>query len=324
MAIAYTPWGAMEVKHKTGHVSFVSCLRDLLETEGHQISEEMVFGLGCGLGFSYNRSRGMVSAVRRPEDFFSTFFKNYGGRCDCQHAGYRSAWPKIKWNLDRGKPVVVGPLDLRSLTYLKVNRSQPTHFVTLVGYEGSYVYVHDCRLEKKQRLSMARLEEAWSNAALYRFSFPKKSRELKVCLPSILLQYSNAFLEPATDNIGITGEESLSGELPDWQASDDELEATLVGLNASGGPAFRDVYGWFVVEAKEVLGAPHLEKAAKEFFRAGEYWQDFAKALEQARRTQKAENRRKAFAKASEEMRRISVMERMAFGSLRYAAQRIA
>ncbi len=326
MSVTYSSVGVqmIELKHKTGKVSFVSCLRDLLETDGHKLSEEMIFGLGCGLGFSYDRSRGMVGALRRPENFYQTFVKNYGGKYDCQKFNFKTAWLKIKWALDRKKPVVVGPLDLKSLTYIKFSESRPTHFVTIVGYEGHYVYVYDCRSAKQEKLSMERLEEAWMpDTGLFRFTLPEKPHDLKPLLPSIMLQFANAFIDAPSERLGIRGETSLSEELGSWDPSDDELETTLARLKASGGPAYRDVYGWFLVEAKERFGHNYLEKAAKEIFRAGDLWKDFTSALETAKKAQSAGGRRTALETAAEEMRRISVVEGMAFGSLRYAAQRI-
>jgi hypothetical protein len=98
----------------------------------------------------------------------------------------------VKKEIDRGNPVIVGPLDMFHLEYrCDLFRKAHTfaHFVLVIGYDDGKgeVYVYDCDLPGRQTLSYKNLKLAWGKDepgylkrnAVITFSLPRKTQILK-------------------------------------------------------------------------------------------------------------------------------------------------
>ena len=71
----------------------------------------------------------------------------------------------IKKEIDEGNPVILGPLDMFYLPYLKMYHAEhiPIHYVMMTGYdeEKDCVLIYDCDREEMIELAMSDLELAW-------------------------------------------------------------------------------------------------------------------------------------------------------------------
>jgi uncharacterized protein YvpB len=77
----------------------------------------------------------------------------------------------VKKEIDKGNPVIVGPLDMFHLEYrsdLFHKKHTFAHFVLVVGYDDGRedVYIYDCDLHGRQKLSYKNLELAWGRMSL--------------------------------------------------------------------------------------------------------------------------------------------------------------
>lgn len=75
------------------------------------------------------------------------------------------ALSSIKKEIDMGNPVILGPLDMYYLPYLKMYHKVhcPMHYVLMVGYddERDSVYIYDCDRINLQELPQSELVQAW-------------------------------------------------------------------------------------------------------------------------------------------------------------------
>lgn len=75
------------------------------------------------------------------------------------------AFQSVKREIDHGNPVIIGPLDMFYLPYLKMYHKNhiPMHYVLMVGYdqEERCVYVYDCGRTEIQVLPYEELHRAW-------------------------------------------------------------------------------------------------------------------------------------------------------------------
>lgn len=80
---------------------------------------------------------------------------------------FQNALKRIKELIDAGKPVVLGPLDMFHLPYLKFYHKFhiPIHYILMVGYndETQSISVYDCGREEMQTVPLENLKKAWAS-----------------------------------------------------------------------------------------------------------------------------------------------------------------
>lgn len=284
-------------------------MRDLLRLYGHDYTEEMVFGLGVGVGFVYYHHPGMKPPVY------------VGGRIFnleehlCRHLGVgiqfvsglddERAWLEVKEMLDSGTPVMVH-VDVYYLDYLRAKRHFSGHRVVLVGYddEEGVAFVADNDRDEVQECTLANLAKARAAAylpqpadnAFYRFDVPARLTPLDEAIKPALqkaVRY-NIHLTPERERFsrngysavrGVAGLRELSSAMAGWPDSmDDETLSLLckslyVGVEKGGtgyGGFFRRIYGRFLREASGVMGSPGLDDLGDEFVSIGDMWTETA------------------------------------------------
>lgn len=135
----------------------------------------------------------------------------------------------IKQEIDAGYPVIIGPLDMYYLPYLKMFHTEhvPIHYVMMTGYdeEKDCVLVYDCDRENLIELTFADLELAWS---IEKNGVGDKNGFIKIRLPdklpdkyelarNCLLKKAERQLREKPYILGISAYEKIAGELPKWR-----------------------------------------------------------------------------------------------------------
>ena len=154
------------------------------------------------------------------------------------------ALSSIKKEIDNGSPVILGPLDMYYLPYLKMyhNVHIPMHYVMMVGYDSdkSCVYIYDCDRVELQELPESELIQAWQiekspsggKNGFIRFKLSDtllNQYELaKVCVK----QKAERQLCIKPDFVGVNAYWKLAELLPVWkeQYSKDEYKKHLVAM----------------------------------------------------------------------------------------------
>ena len=299
----------IDFPHRPGGHCGSTVLRDLLNFYGHDLTEEMVFGLGAGLGFIYYQHPEMMPPVYIGGRIFNL------ENLFCKHLGItmeeikglddEEAWRRVKDRIGKGVPTVV-QADVYYLDYLRAKRHFSAHRIVIVGYdeEKGVALVADNDRESIQECSLENLRKARSSAhlpqpagnAYYRFQVPKILIPLMECLPQALSKVvtQNLRIPPnrrivrwrgANVASGVWGIDDLARDMSQWGVKmDDETLALLfksiyVTVEKGGtgyGGFFRRIYGRFLREAAPVLDFPSLSEIGDFYIDIGNGWTEIA------------------------------------------------
>ena len=298
-----------EFPHRPGGHCSSTALRDLLGFYGHHLTEEMVFGLGVGIGFVYYHHPDMEPPVY------------IGGRVFnleehlCKHLGIGmevvsgldagESWLAVKEMLDQGVPVMVHA-DVYYLDYLRAKRHFSGHRIVLVGYDETkgVAFVADNDRDSIQECTLTNLARARSAAflpqpadnAFYRFRVPDGLTPLTQAIPPAItkaVKY-NIHLSPDRASFtyngaqvvrGVQGLERFASAMTGWPDDIDRETLSLLCKNIyvsaeKGGTGyggnFRRIYGRFLRESAGVLSSPQLSLAGDEFIAIGDKWTDLS------------------------------------------------
>jgi len=291
--------------HRRGVHSISSALRDILEFNGFKFTEEMVFGLDCGLGFMYWKTKDMIPPIL------------IGGRIDegvvtaCQILGIKMerkagsspeiAWQEAKKLIDGNVPVMLRA-DSQYLQYLQHLRpAEEMHFgdhvMVLSGYddESDEAYVCDARFEEPQAIALDSLSKARGsdrkpfppNNCRYSFSFPSALTKLDGAVKIAIMENAEVFMDPTVKNAGLKGVRYFAEQAIKWPeiltASDLKLTLKFChefidGIEGGEG-LLRGIYSRFLRESSRLLGEQDLDESAELIGKSSESWSQASKLL---------------------------------------------
>lgn len=139
------------------------------------------------------------------------------------------AFGKVKQEIDNGKPVILGPLDMYYLPYVKMYQKQhiPMHYILMVGYneEKKCIYLYDCGREEMQELSYEELFDAWQiqksivgdKNGFIRFSLSEDVPNVYELSKQCLKQKAIRQLSDKPSFTGITAFYKIANEFPTWK-----------------------------------------------------------------------------------------------------------
>src|SRR5450756_2579184 len=160
-----------EYPHGPGGHCSSTALRDLLKFYGHDFTENMVFGLGAGIGFIYFSHPDMKPPVYiggRTHNMEEQLCSQLGiGLEVVSGLGPEEGWLAVKRMLDDGIPAMVHA-DVYYLDYLRAKTHFSAHRIMLVGYdeEKGVAFVADNDRDEIQECSLENLATARSSASV--------------------------------------------------------------------------------------------------------------------------------------------------------------
>jgi hypothetical protein len=291
-----------EFKPSGGKHCWTTALKNVLDYHGLRLSEEMLFGLGGGIGFIYWYMKFMsapLMGTRHGKGFepLVNTCKRIGAdatllETDSPKKGYEG----LKEQLRKGEPVFLF-VDMAYLPYLALPEAAHfgAHTVVVYGLDeaAGKVYVMD-RARKPFLVSIADLERARSSKSP---PFPPKNRWLDIKYPERLgnlkegirqaiRECCTGMLEPPIKNIGLAGLRKWAEMVPKWPAQFKGLHLfeclfnvfLYIEVSGTGGSAFRAMYVRFLDEAAPILGKPALKGVAEMFHESAALWTEIARA----------------------------------------------
>jgi hypothetical protein len=277
----------------------------------HDVSEEMLLGIGAGVGFSYWHFKGQLP-----------FF---GGRANLERPGVegleriagartgvviephvtssaRKAEHTLLESLGAGQPVMI-QCDMGFLPYFDfgdVDYHFGWHVVVVCGYDltTEQVLIAD-RDEELHTVSMEDLRKARGSTykpfppknKWYTFDFSQKRQPAADEVRQAVLEQAQAMLEPPISNIGVKGIRKAAAMVRTWpdKLNADELRSALFNgylfigpEGGTGGGIFRYMFSRFLRESARVAGDPRLDEDADEFLRIGDTWERVAAMFRRA------------------------------------------
>jgi hypothetical protein len=297
-----------------GHHCVTNSLKQIFNFNDYPISEQMLFGLGSGLGFVYiNLANSPMIAGREKIGIFE---KNISDRTGVtiqlkKPKNKHIAISKLKKSIVNNEPVMVY-VDMPYLGYLnmKDNGHFGGHSIVVFGFdeEEKYFYISDrdnsnwkIHTPKGKigadyhKVSYKELVKARNSS--YR-PFPANNKWVKfdfstaqqidrtAIYDAIHINAENMLNTPAK-LLGINGIRKFANETKKWIKFDLEMKRLtgitnyfMISFNGgTGGGIFRKMYGDFLKESATLINNNEILTIGKEFLKIGELWDNIADEL---------------------------------------------
>ena len=269
--------------HFGGKHCETNAFRKVLAHNGFSLSEEMLFGLGGGIGFIYWHSKKMPTPfVGGRNGAFPGFLSNVAHRLKInleviQTNSEKKGYEALKSILRKGEPALVYG-DIAYLPYFMVTRHFGGHaFVVFeLDEKKGEVMVSD-RGSNPCTLKLQDLKKARSSSfspfspknSMLKLSYPNEMPHLNQSIYSALRDCCQAMLYPPISNFGIDGIKKWAKLIMKWpetfkgQSLFECLKDTFVNIElaGTGGSAFRLMYVQFLEESvkkyTELVGVAH-------------------------------------------------------------------
>ena len=280
-----------------------TALNRALDYHGLTLSEEMLLGLGGGIGFIYWHMKNMPSPFiggrnGKVAEFAVTACKRLGAEVNVMEtASARSGYNELKALLRDGEPAVVY-VDMAYLPYFAV--PEEAHFgghsavVFGLDEDEDQVNIYD-RGRNPVTVSIADLARARGS----KFPpFPPKHRLLKIKYPAqignlsteikdSILECCHNMLKPPIKNIGLAGMQKWAEMVVKWPEQFKGLNLLGALMNGfmyieiagTGGSAFRTMYARFLEEVSSIVNKPSLKEVVEMMRQSAVIWSQIAAGL---------------------------------------------
>jgi hypothetical protein len=276
-------------------------LAKIFRHAGHPLSEEMLLGLGAGMGFIYWQMKMgvgtfiFVGGRSNPKNFYQDLGSRTGvGIREVCTSSAQKAEAALLQALALEEPVMLGG-DMAYLPWFHFPEEYHFggHTFVACGYDGDRtVLASDMDPQmaglKKGFYAPITLEQiARARSSPYK-PFPPKNLRLEFDfkgfrdpgskeIAASIAQTVEASLNPPIKNFGVPGLRHAAKQLLQWPAifKDHDLRMNLFNLyvfieiGGTGGGCFRPMYARFLEEAAKIARKPALASAAKIFRQSG-------------------------------------------------------
>lgn len=329
-------------KSLTTHHCVTGSMRHVYVYNDHDISEEMLLGIGSGVGMIYWHMKGAPPLLGGRANFERPgeegLEKTTGRRTGVMVESYttssaRKAERTLLEMLDAGQPVMI-QCDMGFLPYFDFGDSEyhfGGHVVVVCGYDAETHQVLIADRDGVYPVSMEDLDKARGSTykpfppkhKWYTFDFSNKRQPTADQVRQAIAEQTKGMLEPPISNIGVKGIRKAAERALRWpsQMDEDELRFTLfntfIFIDASGGSGggiFRYMFSRFLREAAEIMGDVRLNESADEFQHIGDRWQEVAVIF---KRGWEAEDPVAVLAETTAPMMQLAYLEEAAWTRLR-------
>ncbi|MGD0097107.1 MAG: BtrH N-terminal domain-containing protein [Terracidiphilus sp.] len=301
---------------------------------GHPLSEEMLLGLGAGMGFIYWQMKMgagtfvFVGGRGNVKNFYQDLSTRTGVAIrEITTSSAKRAETELIGELAQKRPVMLGgDMGFLPWFHLPADYHFGGHTFVICGYDGSRtVLASDMDPQmgglKKGLYAPATLEQlAKARSSTFK-PFPPKNLRLEFdfarfrppqgreILASIA-QTVDALLNPPIKNFGIPGLRHTARQILKWPSifKDKDLRMNLFNLyvfieiGGTGGGCFRPMYAHFLTEATGIANRPSLATAAEIFHQSGGKFTEIAMLFKDAEKMSGIEERLHSASRLFEEI----------------------
>jgi hypothetical protein len=275
-------------------------MRHVYAFNGCDLSEDLLLGLGEGVGFMYWQSKGappFLGGRASPKPSMEEVTGQRTGVKIKIHrtTSLRKARQTMLEMLDAGQPVMLS-VDMGFLPYFDFGGEEfhfGGHVIVVCGYDGASEQVLVAERDDLYVVPLANLEKARSSTfkpfppknAWVTFDFsgfhPPDADQTRLAI----LNQATQMLNPPIRNMGVKGINTTAERILGWpdQMNTKEIQwalfNTFIFINAKGGTGggiFRYMFSRFLSEAAEITGESSLVDCAAEFIQIGDAWEAFA------------------------------------------------
>jgi hypothetical protein len=324
------------------HHCITGSLRHIYAFHDHPISEEMLLGLGAGLGFIYWHSKGTLpflggrANVGRPgeEGLEITSGRRTGVRVERHHTSSpRKAEKALMEMLEAEIPVML-MVDMGFLPYLNMPKDYHFggHSIAVGGYDPNRAEVLVADRDKMLHpVSLEDLAKARGSAfrpfpprnAWFTFDFQDKRQPFPEEVFAAIQETCNGMLEGQISNLGVRGIRKAATQVLKWPDTmgEDELRLTCANVfifidaeGGTGGGIFRYMYARFLEEASSITGEVELSEEGRALRQIGDLWQGIAQIY---KRSSLSENPASILTDTTDPLLKIADLEEGTWSRLR-------
>jgi len=333
-------------KSLTTHHCVTGSMRHVYEFHDHPLSEDLLLGLGAGVGFVYWHTKGTLpfyggrANVGRPgeEGLVKTAGRRTGVRVESFQTGSaRKAEKALLDMLAAGEPVMIH-VDMGFLPYFDFPEEYHfgRHVVVVAGYDPETGQVliadrdgelHSVSLEDLEKARGSKFKPFPPRHTWYTFDFsgkrPPEPEEIRQAIREVV----TGMLEPPITNLGVKGIRKAAKRTLKWPEIMDEEQLRFACFNVfifidaeggTGGGIFRYMYSRFLRQAAEIVGDGRMIAVADEFQRIGDRWQVVA---EMFKRLVEADDPAAALPEISAPLLELADLEEATWSRLRELVQ---
>jgi len=277
-----------------------SALKRVFERHGLSLSEEMLLGLGGGVGFIYWYTKQMPSPFiggryGKGTDFSTSICKRIGASMTVSETSSpKKGYEELKAMLRNGEPAVAYG-DMAYLPYFAV--PEMAHFrghafvVFGLDEEKDEVYIYN-RGRNPVVVSLSDLQKARGSKfppfppkhRLLNIQYPSQIADLETGIEKSIQECCRSMLNPPMKNIGLAGIQNWAEIVVKWpeQFKGIDLFGALMNgfmyieISGTGGSAFRSMYAQFLEEAISIMNKPALNEVAEMMRQSAAIWSEIA------------------------------------------------
>lgn len=292
------------------HHCVTGSMRHMYEHHGCPISEDLLLGLGAGIGFVYWHMKGTDpfiggrGNVGRPgeDGLEKTAGRRTGVLIESYSTGSAAKAEKTLLELlEGGEPVMI-QVDMGFLPYLELPEEYHFggHVVVVGGLDKTARQVliadrdaglHPTSLDDLAAARGSKFQPFPPRNAWYSFDFSSFRQPTPDDVWAAIDETLNTMLKPPISNLGVRGIRKAAERIRKWPSvlGEDQLRRTcfntFIFIDATGGTGggiFRYMYARFLETAAEITGEVHLAEVGEALRAVGDRWQDAAAIFEQA------------------------------------------
>jgi hypothetical protein len=289
------------------HHCVTGSMRDIYVYNGHDISEDMLLGIGGGVSFTYWHQKGLMPFMGgrgAPKPSFEEVAGQRTGVVVEHHttSSARKARQTLLEILDAGQPVLL-QVDMGYLPYFDFGGEEyhfGGHAVVACGYdpETDAVLIAD-RDKELHPVSMEDLEKARGSThkpfppkhKWLTFDFGSKREPTADKVRQAIAGQAEQMLEPPIRNFGVKGIRKAAKMVVKWpeSLSQEELGWTFFNCyifispeGGSGGGNFRTMFSRFLREGARITRDARLTESGDEFRLIADEWDKLGAWFKQA------------------------------------------
>ncbi len=281
-----------------------TALMNVLKYYGYNFSEEMLLGLGGGVGFIYWDMKFMPAPFigtrfGETNEFLPNVCKRIGA--DIKFLNTNSSeiiYDQLIEILCDDSPIIVYG-DIAFLPYIAYMASEGDNFgghtfiIFGIDEEDEKVYISN-RSDRAQTITITDLIKATSsnnktlplNNRILKINHPLNEVNIEQEIGSAINDCCNNMLNPLINNTGLPGMKKWADTVTKWhkQFKDNNLFYCLINTyicietGGTGGAAFRNMYASFLNECGNILNIDELEEISLMFCQSARKWHDIAAA----------------------------------------------
>ena len=291
----------------TGEHCATTALRQIFACTGIRLSEEMLLGLGEGIGFSHRKEKGSKFPLMSMRgagllEFEANVCKRLGIEMRVVKVkGKKQAEKDLLSTVEKGDPAYIY-VDVKHLPYARGEMvcHVGTHSVVVAGVDAtSKTAVVADKHGALQDVSLASLAEARYSACspsqhdntMLKFTYPKTLLPIASAIESAAAEVAGSMLSSSDKNSGVRGIRFFAERILSWPDEFGAKDAgtafknvvVLIDESETGGGGFRKMYGRFLGEASRMLKDEELSALAASVTGLGRKWSTAASKLRDVR-----------------------------------------